>query len=157
MNNIHLDTIFETKKFKVVVSMVGVLIVITAVFILGVLVGYHKARFSYLWGDNYDRNFGGHPRGGMMRNIPGGNMMDRGFGFMNAHGTDGTILRVGSTTLMVNGRDGTEKTVLITSSTTIKSHRDTITVGEIKPNDQVVIIGEPNESGQIEARLIRIF
>src|SRR5258708_4950328 len=110
---------FQTKFFKRAVIAVGLLVIIFLSFAAGIFVGYHKARFSYEWGENYDRNFGG-PHHGIF-GMPGGMMPLGPDGFMNAHGTFGSILSIntGSSTLLVNSQDNLEKTVVITSSTAL--------------------------------------
>ncbi|TSC53659.1 MAG: hypothetical protein LiPW39_149, partial [Parcubacteria group bacterium LiPW_39] len=50
-----------------------------------------------------------------------------------------------------------EKIILISEKTTIEKGRETIKKEELKAGDRVVIIGSPNEQGQIEAKLIRVF
>lgn len=152
---------FESKWFKRTLIGIAALVVILVVFGGGVWVGYHKARFSYAWGENYDHNFGGPshgilglPGGMMPGGMPGGMMGDE---FMNSHGTSGTILSIGSSTLAVSGRDGIEVTVTFSSSTLIRAGRDTLSAKDLKVNDKVVVIGSPdNEKGQIEAKLIRV-
>ena len=146
------DTIFKTKKFKFILGAVGGLIVIMFAFSVGIFIGYHKARFSYSWGENYERNFGGPHRGpfGSFEPFPDTDLM-------NAHGTSGSVVSVGSSTLIVSGENNMEKKILVNSSTIIRSRREKISLSEIKPNDFIVIIGDPNQQGQINAQLIRLF
>lgn len=146
------DTLFQSRKFKLTLGAIGLLIVVLASFVIGVLVGYRKAGFSYSWDDHYERNFGGPSRSRPMGFLP-----EPGGEFMDAHGTAGPVLNVGSSTVVVNGRDGMEKTVRITSSTVIRDHRDTVDISKLSTNDRVVVIGSPNANGQIDAKLIRIF
>ena len=148
------DTIFTTKKFKIALGIIGGLIFIMLAFSAGVFIGYHKARFSYSWSENYDRNFGGPHRGpfGSFGPLP-----ESGANFMDAHGTSGSVVSVGSSTLVVSGENGLEKKVNVNSSTIIRSQRATINLSDIKPGDSVIVIGNPNAQGQIEAQLIRSF
>lgn len=140
----------QSKLLKRIIIVLAAIIIILLSFGVGMLVGYNKARFSYAWGENYDRNFGGPPRG-IFGFLPGGGE------FMNAHGTFGSVLEVnlGSSTLLVEGQDNIEKTVLISSSTKIMENRGFVKLSDIKINDPVVVIGSPNNQGQIEAQLIR--
>jgi hypothetical protein len=143
----------QSKTFKRALVAIGALIVLLFVFKTGEFVGYRKANFSYRWGENYHRNFAG-PRSGFLENF------GRGFGdkdFINAHGTFGSIIKIDGSTLVVKGRDDVEKTILISDKTTITSRRETIKPSDLKVDDRVVIIGSPNEQGQIEAKLIRVF
>ena len=63
--------IIKSKKFKIAALVVGVLIVALVSFGGGVAVGFMKARFSYNFGENYERNFVGGP-------FQGPGMMGRG-------------------------------------------------------------------------------
>jgi len=143
----------QSKTFKRALVAIGALIVLLFVFKAGEFVGYRKANFSYLWGENYHRNFAG-PKSGFLGNF------GRGFGdkdFINAHGTFGSIIEIDGDTLVVKGKNDVEKTILISDKTIITSRRETIKSSDLKVDDQVVIIGSPNEQGQIEAKLIRVF
>ena len=57
----------------------------------------------------------------------------------------------------MKGKDDVEKTVLVSEKTAITAHRKSLKVSDLKVDDQAVIIGAPNEQGQIEAKLIRLF
>ena len=147
------NKLFQSKTFKRVLIGLGALIVLLLVFKAGEFVGYRKARFSYKWGENYQRNFAG-PRGGFFGNF------GRGFGdrdYTNAHGTFGSVIKIDGSTLIVKGSDNVEKTVLVSDKTTITSRRETIKTSDLKVDDRIAIIGSPNEQGQIEAKLIRVF
>ena len=60
----------KSKILKVAALAVGGILVVLASFAGGVAVGLKKARFSYKFGENYERNFVGGsfhgPEGGMM-------------------------------------------------------------------------------------------
>ena len=148
------NTFFQSKLFKRIVVGVGLLIIMLLAFGAGLSVGYRKARFSYAWGENYDRNFGG-PQHGIFGFL---SEQESEHGFMNAHGTFGSVLSIsaGSSTLVINGRDNAEKTVRVSSSTAFRARRDAIQFSDIKIGDPVVVIGAPNDQGQIEAKLIRL-
>ena len=55
--------VLKSKKFAVVIVVILGLALLIGTFSFGMAVGYRKAKFSYAWGENYHRNFGG-PRGG---------------------------------------------------------------------------------------------
>lgn len=131
-----INNFLKQKSFKIIVFAVGAVILLLLVFKAGVFVGYKKASFSYRWGENYHRNFGD---------------------FINAHGTSGSIIKIDGSTLIVKSGDNVEKTILISEKTTITSRRETIKAGDFKVDDRVVVIGSPNEQGQIEAKFIRLF
>jgi hypothetical protein len=154
----------QSKYFKVVVVAVGVSLVALVSFAGGVAVGLHKARFSYAWGENYERNFTGG-RGGMMS--PGrGGMMERfgfdgrsdGRDFRNAHGVSGVILSIADDfTLVIVDRNNKENTVVATDTTLLKKGRDNIHFTDLKSGDQVVVVGKPGDSGVVNADMIRTF
>jgi hypothetical protein len=142
----------KSKTFVVIIIVLFGLALLVGVFTLGAAVGYRKARFSYAWGENYSRNFGG-PREGFMGNFA---KDFSGRDLVDAHGTFGQIMKIDGSTLVVKGQDNVEKLVLIKDDTTIQRLRETIKPGDLKINDSVVIIGSPNNSGQIEAKFIRV-
>ncbi len=149
----NINQTFQSKTFKTVLATIGIIIILLIVFKAGIFVGYKKAKFSYSWGENYHRNFAG-PREGFFGNFR------HGFGdkdFINAHGTFGSIIKMDGSTLIIKGRDDIEKTVLVSNATAINLRHESIKLSDLKIDDEVVIIGSPNEQGQIEAKLIRIF
>lgn len=151
--NKYFSANWRTKTFKIALLAIAALIILLFVFKVGVFVGYKKAQYSYRWGENYHRNFAG-PQGGFFGDFR------RGFGdkdFINSHGTFGLIIKIDGSTLVIKGKDDVEKTVLISDKTEISNHRETVRASELKVDDQVVVIGSPNEQGQIEAKLIRLF
>ena len=76
--------------------------------------------------------------------------------YMDAHGTFGQILKIDGQTLVIKGKDGVEKIVLVDEKTSIHRFKEAIKISDLKIDDFIVIIGEPNEAGQIIAKLIRI-
>jgi hypothetical protein len=87
----------------------------------------------------------------------GGMMEDfRGRDYIDAHGVFGQILKVDGSVVSIKGRDGVEKSVLVNSATSIKLFRDDIKVSDLKVDDFVSIIGEPNAAGQIVAKFMRV-
>lgn len=148
------NKLFQSKSFKTFFIVLSALIVLLLVFKTGVFVGYKKASFSYRWGENYHRNFAG-PRGGFFGNFKQ-SFSDKG-DFINAHGTFGSVIKIDNNTVVVKDGDDIEKTVLVSNNTAINKGRETIKVSDLKVDDGVVIIGSPNEQGQIEAKIIRVF
>jgi hypothetical protein len=131
------------------------IVVIVLVFGLGVFVGEKKAKFSYLWAENYHRMFAG-PKAGFLGNLrmPPFPPFDE---FIEGHGTFGEIIKIEGNNLVVKGRGNVEKVIVVTEKTVIKSGRKDIKFSDLKIGDMIVIIGSPNEKGQIEAKLIRVF
>lgn len=147
------NKLFQSKKFKGVLFALGGLVVLLMVFKAGIFVGYRKANFSYRWGENYHRNFAG-PRGGFFGDVRRG-FEDRDF--INAHGTIGAIIKIDGSILVIRGEGDVEKTILVSDKTMIESRREPLAVRDLKTDDRVVVIGSPDEQGQIEAKLIRVF
>ncbi|OIO07396.1 hypothetical protein CO115_04300 [Candidatus Falkowbacteria bacterium CG_4_9_14_3_um_filter_36_9] len=139
----------EPKIFKIFFLGAGVLIILLLVFQLGVFVGFRKAQFSFRWGDNYHRAFGG-PQGGFLQDFEGKD-------FINGHGISGMIAKIDANNLIIKDRDGLEKIIIITDSTFIKKGRVDIKLADLKIDDRVVIIGSPKDDGSIEAKIARIF
>ncbi len=129
---------------------VGVLCFAVLVFVfgVGVFVGQERAGFSFHWAENYHRNFGG-PKLGLFGNFP-----DRDF--IGGHGVFGSVIHIDGNSIIVKGQDNMEKTVMVSEQTTITGPSVTMKLSDIKINDNVVIIGSPDEHGVITAKFIRI-
>jgi hypothetical protein len=140
--------ILESKSFKIAILSVAGVIVLVFVFGLGVFVGTKRADFSFQWAEAYHRNFGG-PQGGFV-----GNMMGREF--TDANGVFGQIIKIDGQELTIKGRDGVEKIIITDADATIRFQAQNKKISDLKIGDNVVVIGQPNSSGQIEAQLIRI-
>lgn len=138
---------FESKTFKTVVYVLGVIVVVLAIFYAGIQVGFRRAEFSYRWGQNYERNFGG-PRG--MMGMPPDD------GFINGHGSFGQIVRINLPQVVIKSPREAEKVVVVGDDTQIRSLRDQIKASDLKVGDSVVVIGAPDDNGQIKAGIIRI-
>jgi len=144
---------FQSGEFKWILKGLGGLIILLAVFQLGLFVGFRKANFSYRWGDNYHKAFGG-PRGGFM----GGPMMDFwGRDFTSGHGVAGKVIKVEGDSIVVRGSDNVEKIINISSGTVIEQNRQAVKLAGLKIDSQVVIIGTPKDDGSIDAKMIRVF
>jgi len=145
-----LSKIFQSKAFQVVTWVVAGLIVLLVIFWLGMFVGRNRAMFSYRWGENYHRNFGG-PREGFL----GGFFSDR-TDFIESHGVFGQIIKIDGSTLVVKGGDNVEKIILTKDDTSVMRFQTRVKLSDLKVDDYIVVVGQPNESGQIEAKLIRV-
>ena len=145
------NKIFNTDTLKwVIIGLAGFIIVVLA-FGLGIWVGTKKAEFSYRWAESYHENFGG-PRGGFVanwRDFPAGDLIE-------GHGSFGEIIKIDDNSFVIKSRENAEKVILLKEDTVIEKFRETIKPGDLKTGDFVVVIGSPNDSGQIEAKLIRV-
>ncbi len=139
---------FQSKKFKRILIGVGSLIVLLLVFQAGVFVGFRKAKFSYRWGENYHQMFGGSGNG-FMRDFEGRD-------FIDGHGVAGIVVKIDSNKMVIKGQDGIEKVVVVSGKTSVKKGREDVKITELKTDEQVVVVGAPNENGLIEAKMIRV-
>ena len=155
------QTLVQSRKFGIVLILVGVLVLVLVSFSLGMAAGIHKARFSYAWGENYAHNMGDSrcvlqgDLGSSMMN--GQRDMDDLGGYRNAHGVSGTVISVMDTSLVVRDRDDRENTVGVTDQTVIRRQQDVLKLGDIRPNDQVAVVGRPGAAGVVDAEFIRVF
>ncbi len=146
----NIENLSKSKNVRAVIVSIGVLVVVLSILFAGINIGERRARFAGNYGDNFERNFMG-PRGGQMP----------GRGFFNemlpgGHGAVGEIISINLPQLIVSGPDNLEKTVLVSSTTVFRRFQENIQSSELKAGDFVVVIGNPNDNGQVEAKLIRI-
>lgn len=152
----NIKNFFEEKtkaSRKKILCVIGTVVVALVIFQAGIFVGFHKAAYSYGWGERYYKTFGErgeHGRRGMM------DPYRMGRGLSNSHGTIGEIISIALPTIIIEDQDRIEKTVVLMDDTMIRSFRNELQPSELRVGDSVVIIGAPNEQAQIEARLIRI-
>ena len=136
----------------IIIGLAG-FVMIVLIFSVGMFVGGMKARFSYQWAESYHKNFAG-PKSGFFGDW---RMLPPPSDFIESRGTFGEIIKINDSDFVIKGQSDVEKVILITEGTIIQKGRDTIKKEELKVGDQIVIIGSPNEEGQIEAKLIRVF
>jgi hypothetical protein len=158
---------FKSHKYKVLLLVMGFVIIGLGSFATGLKVGLDKARFSYNWGENYERNFIGPKQGGFPGGFEGpGRMMGGagrgGFGMMgqafrNGHGIGGDIISISENSLVVKDDSNNENKVNVTDKTIIKMYGEDLKFSDLKQDQRVVVMGKPNESGSIDAVLIRVF
>lgn len=138
----------ESKSFKNTIYVLGAIFVILFVFQAGMMAGFKKASFGRDWGENYERNFG--------RNNKMDPFMRDMQGMPNPHGAVGKIIKSEIPNIVVLDKDQTEKVVVVSDDTNIFERKNKITKDELTIDKFVVVIGDPNESGQINAKFIRI-
>jgi hypothetical protein len=132
---------------KIIIILVA-FILLFSVFSLGMFVGERKANFSFRWAEQYHKNFAG-PRNGFFQDFMGKD-------FMESNGTFGKIIQINEDSIIVSGRENPEKVISITKNTIIRCQKKDMSISDFKINDEVIIIGEPNQDGQIDAKLIRV-
>jgi hypothetical protein len=122
----------------------AILVLALLIFQAGIIVGYHKAAFSFRFGDNYYRGFErGGPRG-FPADLPGG------------HGAIGKIVKINLPTITVIGPDNIEKIIVITDDTLVRHFRAEAKVTDLKVGDFIVTIGSPDDEGRVVAKLVRL-
>jgi hypothetical protein len=138
---------FKSNHLNKLIISLAVVLVLIFIFSLGILVGHEKERFSRNWGENYYRNIMGPGRPGMMG-------FDRPN--INPHSGLGQIIKIEGNSLIVKDQSNVEKTILVNDQTTIIKNFQNIKLSDLKIDDQIIVIGGPNNQGQIEAKLIRV-
>ena len=58
---------------------------------------------------------------------------------------------------VIKDRDNKENTISVNDKTIINLGRDTIKIGDLKNDENVVVIGKPGDNGVINADLVRVF
>lgn len=151
---------FQSKLFRGVLYGCGALVIVLVIFQAGMVIGFKKASFSFRGGEEYYRAFGGRDgrshgdeRRGFMGMMPNGFM---GGALMNSYGASGRVIKVQLPVLVLEDQEGVEKAVRITDQTQVRQFRDSLKPEDIKVNDFVVAFGDPNDSAEIVAQLIRI-
>ncbi|KKR07501.1 MAG: hypothetical protein UT32_C0010G0018 [Parcubacteria group bacterium GW2011_GWC2_39_14] len=144
-----MNELLKNKVFQVAIASLCVLLVFLLGLSVGLSVGKHERGFANDWSDNYHKNFAG-PRGGFMQEM----MKDQEI--INANGVFGQIIKIEGNDLVVKGDKDIEKLIVVGAKTIINRGRETVTQADLKVTDNIVVIGEPNAEGKIEAKLIRV-
>lgn len=130
--------LFTSKKLIIILWIVGGLILLLVAFGLGMAVGTRRADFYSRFGENYERNFS----------------LARGF---NAHGVAGEVIDTSTSTISVKDFNGSEESVSILPDTIVSKGDQIVSSTAIMAGNGVIVIGHPDDEGQIEARFIRLF
>jgi hypothetical protein len=139
------------RRFLIVIAL---FILFLGSFAVGITIGERKGqRFSH-WCENYPGMVPGRPPA-MDRK-----MLFTGSPLPSAHGVFGTVLSTQGRSMIIQGKDGREEAVLITPQTSLRVGRENLTFQQLPPNLQdmeAAVFGVPTPTGQMEARLIRLF
>jgi len=147
---LDLNKIFQSKFFTGCICGLAIFIILSLTFASGMAVGFRKADFSYRFGDNYHKNFAGPgPGQGMMRQANGGDYID-------GHGIIGQVIKINQSSIVIKDGDNIEKIILVDKNTQVNRMRDSIKITDLKVDDTLVVIGEPDQTGNIMAKLIRV-
>jgi len=155
MNQIYeeIKKVFEGKGIFRFLCGIVIVIIAILIFSAGMIVGFHKASFGRAWGEHYSENFGMGYHNPSMNDIRNIGMMDY---FPIAHGTTGKIINLELPNVIVQDKYNTEKIIAIKSDTKIQKGRDSLLITDLNIDDSIIVIGLPNEQGQIEAKFIRV-
>ncbi len=134
------EDFLQSKLFKEIVLGIGLFAVLVLAFSLGIFVGEERADFSFQWAGDYHRNFGD---------------------FINhTNGVFGEIIKIEindqGSSLTIKSNDNIEGMILTNSKTIIRSQRKIVKTSDLKIGDNIIVIGNPNSLGQIEAEFIRV-
>jgi hypothetical protein len=145
---------FKKIDLKIITKIIGIFIIIIIIFEIGVFVGFYKASFGKDWSNNYKDNFIGVGKG--PKQMQKMRMLD----FKdapNANGAIGRIIKKDSAEIVVvDEKDMMEKIVVVDKKTNIMKMKKIISFEDLSIDDFVIILGKPNSSGKIEAKLIRL-
>src|SRR3990172_8160790 len=125
----------------------GLLLAVLFIFWLGMVVGERKADFTHRVGEQFGREFGGRvapPPVGRPHIFPA-----PGKGFFGGHGTAGEVVKAEDGQLVIVGPENVEKTVIVSENTVLIKGRERVQPREIEVGNRVVVIGTPNNEGQI--------
>jgi len=75
---------------------------------------------------------------------------------LNSRGAVGQIFSVTLPKLIVHGTNQAEQAVMVSSSTLVRFLRSPATINDIKVGDDIVVVGYPDNAGNIIATFIRI-
>lgn len=142
----RIDGWMRSKWFSgVVIGVLGTLTLVIT-FELGMAAGFHRAEFSYHLDQNYGRTFG---RTDARMTLPG-------TGAPNPHGAFGKVVSVSLPTVTIATDGRPEQEVLISADTQVRDQDATVAASTLKEGDYIIVLGAPNESGQVAAKLVRI-
>jgi hypothetical protein len=147
MNQEKISRFIDSLTMPRVIGIIFVIGIAAAIFELGVFVGFHKAAYVFHWEQHLNRGFGEPGRGDAL--------------FFNAavpnpHGAAGTVVSISLPTFVIAGNAESEKVIRIGTTTIIRQGFTATSSSALKKGEVAVVLGEPNEAGEIEAALIRI-
>lgn len=124
--------------FSSIVLGIFIAAILLLVFFVGIHIGSRKDRIFPFW---------------ERRNHMSGSFMHSRFG----HGAIGVIDLIGINMLVVKDRYSELKTILIDEQTLIKRGRTVIKFSNLKKDEKIIVLGEPQEKeGTIKAKVIRV-
>ncbi|MDD5165385.1 MAG: hypothetical protein PHG25_02510 [Candidatus Pacebacteria bacterium] len=143
----HFLKSFQSEKYTHLLRYLSFAFAGLIIFGAGIYVGHRATDFSYQWGANYSREFSGphSPFGGEIDDAPS-----------MPHGAFGAVIGINFPSFAIKGPYEAEKIILISTSTLIRALRAEASTTDIHVGSAVIVIGEPDDHGRINATLIRI-
>ena len=139
---------FQKDPVSKIILILSIILVILVVFQAGFLVGHYKGTFVNNLNDRYYRGMG-DPRSFLAP------FMQRG-DEINPHGAAGEIISKNLPKIIVKGQGRAEEIININSKTDIRKFRNIASTSDLTVGENIVAIGEPNDNGEIDAKIIRI-
>jgi hypothetical protein len=146
--SIKFGEFLQSSTYAKLLFALGALLAILLIFSAGMAVGYQRAAFSRGWNENY---YGNMSRFGRIFEPFAGDSDN-----LNSHGAIGNIMSVNLPRFVVRGPRQAEQVVAIGSSTVVRLMRSPGTINNLKSGERVIVIGVPDQEGQIRATFIRI-
>ena len=78
------------------------------------------------------------------------------FRFTRGYGAVGSIESINGQNITLLLLDGTNQTVLVSSTTRLDQNHKRLTLADLKVGDRITVVGSPIEGGNIRARLIHV-
>ena len=141
--------VMSSKNARLVAGTIGAVILSFLIFHAGVVFGTHRNPFGGP-SDRPDMSRGFHPSF-----FPGDFEMPHGF-IPNSHGAVGAITEITLPTFRMETREGTSQTISISTSTIIRNIDNSADTSALSVGNQVIVLGDTNSEGRIDAKLIRI-
>jgi len=141
--------VIKSNRFAKAITVIAIIIIALLIFQAGIFVGFKKAEYGNALAGNWEQVFGRRGFGGTGFSNPFGD-------FTSSHGAVGKIVKLELPKILITGPDNIEKSVIIGDDTLIRVFRSDLASTSLKEGDNVVVIGTPDRTGEIEARLIRV-
>lgn len=134
---------------KLLIGLAGVTILLL-VFSAGLMLGKARSEFEKDWEENYYGNIIGPGARGMK------GMMGLARPGFNPHSGLGQIIKIDGNHIIVKGPDNLEKAIAADEKTIIRKFDQILNVSDLNLDEFIVVVGRPNNFGQLEAKLIRV-
>jgi len=147
--NLNPKDFFQSNAISKIIGILAILLIILIIFQAGFIVGYHKGAFSSNWNRNYVMRGVNNPESSFAQLFHDNDDV-------NPHGVIGQIVSMDLPVIMNKGPGRAEEVVIINKDTIIRNFKDMATTSDLEIGKALIVIGEPNDKGEITASLIRI-